>query len=47
MKPGKKSIETFDMRFWRRMERISWIDGKNKEILEIVKEKRAFTKGVG
>src|SRR5215468_10563945 len=38
---GQKCLESFEMRCWRRMEKISWTDlVRNKEVLLRVKEQR-------
>ena len=40
-KSDQKYIESFEMWYWRRMEKISWTDRvKNEEILHRVKEER-------
>jgi hypothetical protein len=41
LKLDQKYFETFEMRCWRRMEKISWTDGvRNEEELQRVKEER-------
>jgi hypothetical protein len=40
-KVDQKSLESFEMWSWRRMEKISWTDRvRNEEVLQRVKEKR-------
>jgi hypothetical protein len=40
-KVDQKYLESFEMWFWRRMEKISWTDRvRNEEVLQRVKEER-------
>jgi hypothetical protein len=40
---NQKYPESLEMRCWRRMEKISWIDGvRNKVVLHTVNEERKF-----
>jgi hypothetical protein len=36
----QKYMESFEMWYWRRMEKISWTDRVRNEVLERVKEQR-------
>src|SRR6218665_1784315 len=35
-------FEAFEMRIWRRMEKISWTEHISKEVLKLVEEKRSL-----
>jgi hypothetical protein len=39
-KSDPKYLESFEMRNWRRMEKISWTDGVKKKALQGVKQER-------
>jgi len=38
MQADRNRLEAFEMRIWRRMEKISWKDKKTNEILCVVQE---------